>query len=903
MIPDYTVDEIRRRWREFYPADQHDGIICPLCDSGSGEKGTGITEVPNTNGLLKCFACEFSGDVIQLYAAEHHLDFRAEFPKIVREMASLIGLTVEDDEPPIKVKGAAPSEPSTEPTSEPTIDLTPADDCLEQTDYLKRRGISIDTARHFHISFVKNYKHSDKWSPMPAIIIPLEPTDSFIARPTGKNVAPKHKSLNRGKTALFNPSALSENETVFVVEGVIDALSLYDIGFKNVVSVNGVANTRLLKNALDDANPKPKRLIFALDNDDAGSNAIPKFLKMIARFGIVGVDGSKISGDKKDANDLLRADRDLLRANCQAALEQAQALALPRERVFMRTTKDAFPDCPYDFDIPPGWFLDSDGVFEQKGAEASLTPVFPVKRLFNHFFQTTRYVLAFFDGTTWRETTVDADHIADANKALKLADHGIQTFAGAAKLLVVFFNKFLKLNFSRIENRVEYVQSGWHNDFNDFVLPGFKDYYAPSLEKMYGVGGSSEKWLAITKMFRNDLKCPLVRIMLDLSFAAPLLSVLNMRTFTTYLWGNSLSGKTASQKLAISAWGNPDKMKATFRATANGIEGAAAKSNNIPLMIDERQAADAKLDFQALIYALGEETGKFRMDKNGNLRPQKYWRMTILATGEDLLIEKSAALGAHNRILQIHLELDEALFDSFTTSFSPAKVHTFAENNFGHAGRLWIEKLMPYRLLNFANVKEVFAEFEKPIFREHGGKYSSEHLRYATLIAATDYLASKEMYGAADEDNPETKSKALEMATYVIGKLPTAASLADSTRSWEWFVEFVSSNRRHFTGNHLRDDKELKEPVFGTIRVSGGDIKKILLYPNRLRDEMKKARFPVEKCLADWRSRGWILSDKKGNNPTDYAHNGKEPTHLRMIVIPKEYANLIKIDEEADDDE
>ena len=579
-------------------------------------------------------------------------------------------------------------------------------------------------------------------------------------------------------------------------------------------------------------------------------------------------------------------------------------IELPRERIFMRSTKDAFPDCPYDFDIPPGWFVDIDGVFEQKGAEASLTPVFPVKRLFSHFFKTTRYVLAFFDGTRWSETTVDAEYIADPSKTVKLADHGIQTFAGAAKLLVVFFNKFLKLNFDRIPYRVEYSQTGWHNDFQDFVLPNFRDYYAPSLEDMYGVGGSAEEWLALTKMLREELKCPIVRIMLDLSFAAPILPIIGMRTFMTYLWGNSLSGKTACQKLAISAWGNPERMKATFRSTENGIEGAAAKSNNIPLMIDERQVADARMDFNKLAYSLVNEQGKGRMDKNSNLRQKKTWRMTILATGEDILIEKSAAAGAYNRIMQMHLGLDEHLFELTNgLSKSPSYIHQFSERNYGHAGRQWIEKLMPYRVVNFADVKATYASFEEEVFKEYASRYSSEHLRYASLIAAVDYLTSKLMYGAAEKKNAKTRQKALEQAEYVIGKLPTARELSDSTRAWEWLVEFISSNQRHFTGNHLRDAKDLKEKVYGTIRVSGGEIKKILLYPNLLRDEMKRAGFPVEKCLADFRAHGWLATDKDGKNPKDWAHNGSKPTNLRMLVIPKEYANLIKIDDEADDDD
>ena len=890
MLDQSVIDEIRAHWRDFFPADQHDGIICPLCNSGSGEHGTGISEVPEQPGLLKCFACGWSGDVIQLFAEVNHLDFRADFPKIVRQMSDQLGLRFDDDEP-VKLKPAS-------------------DDCLEHTDYFKRRGISIDTARHFRISFVKDYKHSAKFKPMPAVIIPLEPSDSFIARDTRKN--PKLKTLNRGKTHLFNPAALSEFETVFVVEGVIDALSLYEVGFTNVVSVNGVANTRILKDALESANPKPKRLIFALDNDDAGIAATPKFFKLAARMNIIAIDAHNISGDKKDANDLLCADRELLRANCQAVLEQAMQFELPSKRILMRSTKDSFPDCPYEFEIPPGWGIDNDGVFKQgvfdeKFVEASLTPVFPVRRLFNHFYKITRYVLAFFDGTRWNETTVDAEFIADPSKTVRLADHGIQTFAGAVKFLVVFFNKFIKLNFERIPFQTEYIQTGWHNDFQDFVLPHFRDYYAPTLEDMYGVGGQSDMWLGTAKLLRKELTCPIVRIMIDLSFAAPILPIIGMRTFTAYLWGNSLSGKTAAQKFAISAWGNPERMKATFRSTANGIEGAAAKSNNIPLMIDERQAAEANLDLNKLSYSLSNEQDKGRMDRTGNLRPKKTWRMTVLATGEDIMVDRSAALGSHNRVLQIHLGLDESLFGTSPNSnwkFAPSKIHTFAEENYGHAGRMWIEKLLPYRQMNFANVKETYASFETAIFKNWRDRYTSEHLRYVAVIATVDYLLAKELFGAPEEKNYETRAETMEkVVEYLIGKLPYATSLMDSTRAWEWLMEFISAGKRHFTGNHLRDERDLKDQVYGTIRVSGGEIKKILLYPDRLRAEMKKAGFPVEKCLADFRSRGWIASDKDGINPKERAHDGTKPTNLRMIVIPKEYANLIKIDDEIDDDD
>ena len=497
--------------------------------------------------------------------------------------------------------------------------------------------------------------------------------------------------------------------------------------------------------------------------------------------------------------------------------------------------------------------------------------------------------------------------IADANKALKLAEHGIQTFAGAARSLVVFFNYFLKMNYERIPLVTEYVKPGWHNDFADFVLPHYRSYYAPTIEKMYGVGGKAKEWLTMARRLRQNTVCPLARAMLALSFAAPLMSPLGMRSFTVYLWGTSLAGKTACQKFGLSAWGNPERMKATFRATTNGLEVAASRSNDLPLMIDERQAADAKMDLTGFIYALMEEIGKIRMDKNGNQRPTYSWRMPILATGEDKLVPRSSATGAFNRVMELHLEHGEELFLDVTTGekISPGDVHRLSETHYGHAGRKFIDWLMKQRATKFKEVRAAYEYFEKLILpgRE---EYSSEHMRYITLAATADYLSGKYVIGDEASD-AQRKTEALEMATYLVGKLERAEDLTDARRSWGWLMEFISANYNHFTSNftsHHMVDKDLngplyaKEPIYGALRYDKDGLSKILLYPHRLREKMSEAKYPVEKCLADWRARGWIESDKEGKNPKGHARNEDGPTHLRMVIIPKEYASLIHVKED-----
>ena len=70
--------QIQQSWKLLYPADKKNkGIICPLCGSGSGKHGTGITADvkggrPN---YLRCWACGFKGDVISLKMQETGQDF------------------------------------------------------------------------------------------------------------------------------------------------------------------------------------------------------------------------------------------------------------------------------------------------------------------------------------------------------------------------------------------------------------------------------------------------------------------------------------------------------------------------------------------------------------------------------------------------------------------------------------------------------------------------------------------------------------------------------------------------------------------------------------------------------------------------------------------------------------
>ena len=103
MNREQATADIKARWRELYPADgTGKGIICPLCGSGSGRNGTGITGKPHSRThFLKCWgagcAFETGGSVIDLYMLEHGMDKdnKQDFIRAVDALAATLGITID----------------------------------------------------------------------------------------------------------------------------------------------------------------------------------------------------------------------------------------------------------------------------------------------------------------------------------------------------------------------------------------------------------------------------------------------------------------------------------------------------------------------------------------------------------------------------------------------------------------------------------------------------------------------------------------------------------------------------------------------------------------------------------------------------------------------------------------
>ena len=250
------------------------------------------------------------------------------------------------------------------------------------------------------------------------------------------------------------------------------------------------------------------------------------------------------------------------------------------------------------------------------------------------------------------------------------------------------------------------LQVGWCDD--SFVLPdtviGAK---ASGVIFQSGERGHDEHTKAGTldgwqaEIAARAVGNPLLLLALSASFAAPLLARCNAEGGGVHFVGDSSTGKTTLLEAGCSIWGGANYRR-SWRATANGMEGAAALFNDCLLALDEISECDPK-EVGAIVYALGNGRGKQRAGRTGSARVITRWRCFVLSTGERTIATTMqegghrAKAGQAVRLLDMPSARVYGAWDTLHdlpsgTAFSDA-IKRASVTHHGYAGRAFLEKL------------------------------------------------------------------------------------------------------------------------------------------------------------------------------------------------------------------
>ena len=350
---------IERSKDHLTPDKSGKGFICPICWSGSGQNGTGITTKDGVH--FTCWAgCFTNADIIDIIGLETGAtDYNSKLEAAAAEYNITIEgyrrTTPQEDFAPVaeeyqkKAKSKQYTQSDIHNTAytmqqgeaEPdyTSFFLQANRDIAKTSY--HRGLTLETLNRFKLGYVESWTHpkAPQAPPSPRLIIPTS-KHSYLARDTRDNLTPEQAQYAKskvGKVRIFNSKALyTASKPVFIVEGELDALSIIDVGGE-AVALGSTANRRALLTMLESQRPA-QPLIIAMDNDEAGSKANRELAEGLERLKIT-FYRLDIAQPYKDANEALSADRDAFRAviegaeNIEAETLEAEREALKREAV------------------------------------------------------------------------------------------------------------------------------------------------------------------------------------------------------------------------------------------------------------------------------------------------------------------------------------------------------------------------------------------------------------------------------------------------------------------------------------------------------------------------------------------------------------------------------------------
>ena len=275
---------------------------CPF--HGSGEERTASFKVYEETGTYHCFGCKESGNAIHFLRKHDGLDFL----EAVETLATQVGMEIPKQEAHVDTSNATKINNS---ASQIFYEQLKSDQGKKTIKYLKERGISGETAKFFQLGYSSNKKptlyenlknefkeidldesglfgkndygeHYDRFRDR--LMFPIRNIKGECIAFGGRLLSDKKdqaKYLNSPETktykkkyelyGLYEIREINKRpESIFLVEGYMDVIGLFQHGIKNAVASSGTAFTQeQLRKILSYTNT----IYIVFDGDEAGYKA------------------------------------------------------------------------------------------------------------------------------------------------------------------------------------------------------------------------------------------------------------------------------------------------------------------------------------------------------------------------------------------------------------------------------------------------------------------------------------------------------------------------------------------------------------------------------------------------------------------------------------------------------
>jgi len=333
MIPDHIIQKIKDRASTFEVIQlfsdislKKEGVNYKACCPFHGEKTASFIVSPQKN-RYKCYGCGASGNGIDFLMADQGLSFidaikalaayyKIEIPNDGNSNA--VQLRVINDkivnEKPLSAEEVRIMEAENKKKIEQQVYHLKNTSCNESTKYLDGRGLNMEIITDSLYYQSQPYTSQKTGIQFPAAIAFLDSTETFInKRFIGALPENIGKSRNTGNMTnkVYDKTYISSQQDAFIYEGVINALSAYQLGksaLATFATSNEFSDASVLAKYL-----RGKNVILAFDPDKAGCIYVVKMAKFIYEnhelIGFKKIWFHQLPEGKKDANDFLQEGR------------------------------------------------------------------------------------------------------------------------------------------------------------------------------------------------------------------------------------------------------------------------------------------------------------------------------------------------------------------------------------------------------------------------------------------------------------------------------------------------------------------------------------------------------------------------------------------------------------------
>lgn len=484
-------------------------------------------------------------------------------------------------------------------------------------------------------------------------------------------------------------------------------------------------------------------------------------------------------------------------------------------------------------------------------------PILPVERLINIDTNIEKIKLAFYKDNKWQYVITEKNTIASKNKILQLANRGIEVNENNAKELITYLSDILNLNINEIPYSESITHLGWVNK-EDFAPYSTKykydgDISYSNLYESVNTKGSYEEWINYMKEIRKN-SIPL-RFMMASSFSSILVKIFKINPFIVHLWGKSGNGKTVSQMVCASIWGNPTKGKllTTLDNTKVALERMLNFFKNLPLIADELQLTkNSFLNYDTLIYILTEGKGKDRGTVDNGLTNVTEWDNIIITSGEEPITGTNSKEGVKNRVFEI--EENNVIIENGRETVS------FIQENYGFAGKEFVEIIK--------NEENLFEQYNKIIDQLRDITESKKQINAIGVILLADKIVSQKIF----------KDKQLKIEDV---KDYFTKDIDEAERYMELIIEWFYQNINKFYYNNNINNGE----IWGTYKQEKEEeISQILVNPKVLKDFLTSNNINFNGVKTKLFDKGYLEKNSQGRYVHQTTVNGIKQNLIKINI-------------------